>query len=108
MDLYTLWENYTAASTRSAVNDFGLAPPPNPVNVGIDSARFLKLCKDGKLVGRNLRNQDIDVIFAKYAKQRRLNFGTFQDALVEVSVGVISSESFLSMYHFFEIDFNFS
>jgi hypothetical protein len=86
MDLYTLWENYTAASTRSAVNDFGLAPPPNPVNVGIDSARFLKLCKDGKLVGRNLRNQDIDVIFAKYAKQRRLDFGTFQDALVEVSL----------------------
>ena len=85
-DLYSLWENYTAASTRSAANDFGLAPPPNPVNIGIDSARFLKLCKDGKLMSRNLRYHDIDLIFAKYNKQRRLDFYAFQDCLVEISL----------------------
>ena len=54
-DIYSMWQSYTAASARSAANDMGLPPPPNAVSVGIDSARWLKLCKDAKLLDKKFR-----------------------------------------------------
>jgi hypothetical protein len=84
--LYSLWQSYTAASARSAANDMGLPPPPNAVSVGIDSARWLKLCKDSKLLDKKFRPVDVDLIFTRNAVQRRLEFFGFQDALVEVAV----------------------
>ena len=84
--LYSLWQSYTAASARSAANDMGLPPPPNAVSVGIDSARWLKLCKDAKLMNSKFRPVDVDIIFTRNAVQRRLEFFGFQDALVEVAL----------------------
>jgi hypothetical protein len=63
----------------------GLPPPPNAVSVGIDSARWLKLCKDAKLMSSKFRPVDVDLIFTRNAVQRRLEFFGFQDALVEVA-----------------------
>ena len=86
--LRELWDAYTAASSRSAANDMGLPPPPNAVGVGIDGARFLKLCKDSKLFsikGHKFRPADTDLIFSKYHKKRRLDFSSFQKALVEMA-----------------------
>ena len=87
MSLRTLWKSYTAASSRSAANDMGLPPPGMPVKVGIDSARFLKLCQDGKLLDRkSLKKVDVDLVFTKFSKQRRLDFNDFQLALVEIAL----------------------
>jgi len=86
MSLRALWNNYTAASSRSAANDMGLPPPGTPVAVGIDSARFLKMCQDGKLLDKKFKRADVDLVFAKFSKGRRLDFGSFQLALVEVSL----------------------
>ena len=83
--LYELWQSYTAASARSAANDMGLPPPPNAVSVGIDSARWLKLCKDAKILDKKFRHVDVDLIFTRNSVQRRLEFFGFQDALVEVA-----------------------
>ncbi len=89
MTLHGLWEAYTAASSRSAANDMGLPPPPNAVGVGIDSARFMKLCKDGKLFtvkNHKFRSVDVDLIFSKFHDKRRLTFQGFQRALVEIAI----------------------
>ena len=86
LTLYTLWSSYTAASSRSAANDMGLPPPGHEVIVGIDSSRFFKLCKDGKLLDSNFRKVDVDLVFTKFAKQRRLDYNAFQNALSEVAV----------------------
>ena len=85
-DIYSMWQSYTAASARSAANDMGLPPPPNAVSVGIDSARWLKLCKDAKLLDKKFRHVDVDLIFTRNSVQRRLEFFGFQDALIEVAV----------------------
>ena len=86
--LHELWDAYTAASSRSAANDMGLPPPPNAIGVGIDGARFLKLCKDSKLFqvkGHKFRPADVDLIFSKHQNKRKLDFSSFQKALVEMA-----------------------
>jgi hypothetical protein len=86
LSLHTLWSSYTAASSRSAANDMGLPPPGHAVIVGIDSARFFKLCKDGRLLDAKFRKADVDLVFTKFAKQRRLDYEAFQKVLSEIAV----------------------
>eukprot|EP00605_Chrysophyceae_sp_TOSAG23-4_P000114 GSChrysophyteH1.ASY1.ANO1.124.1 assembled CDS len=64
----------------------GLPPAGHASIIGIDSARWLKLCKDGKLMDKKFRKVDVDLVFAKHAKQRRLGFEGFQYSLVEIAL----------------------
>jgi hypothetical protein len=54
---------------------------------GIDSARFLKLCKDVKLFDENYTRADGDILFAKYKSQknRKLDFEALQEVIVEIA-----------------------
>ena len=54
---------------------------------GIDSARFLKLCKDVQLFDDNYTRADGDILFAKYksSKNRKLDFEGLQEVIVEVA-----------------------
>ena len=63
-----------------------MAPPPNPVAQGIDSARFLKLCKDGKVLDKNFRLFDLDIVFQKNSNKRRMGFKGLQKAILEISL----------------------
>ena len=86
MSLEDLWASYRDASSRSAANDMGIPPAGHETTKGIDSARWMKLCKDGKLMDKKFRRVDVDLVFAKYAKQRRLDFEGFQHCLVEIAL----------------------
>ncbi len=77
---------YTAASSRSSANEMGLPPPPCPVINGMDSARFLKLMRDGKVLGSKFRHYDLDIVFTKHAYKRRLDYESLCKALVEVAL----------------------
>ncbi len=49
----------------------------------IDSARFVKLCKDSKLIGKGLTATDVDLFFlkAKAKGSRKASFEQFVQAL---------------------------
>ena len=44
------------------------------------------MCQDGKLLDKKFKRADVDLVFSKFSKNRRLDFGSFQFALVEISV----------------------
>ena len=83
--LRELYESYTAASARSLVET---APPPNKPAEGMDSARFYKLVKDGNLLNKSFRYNDVDLVFTKYklAGQRRMDYKGFKAALGDIAV----------------------
>ena len=58
----------------------------------LDSAKFAKLCKETKLIGKKLSTTDVDIIFTKACPKgiKRLSFSGFQDALgmVAATMGV--------------------
>jgi len=49
----------------------------------LDSAKFAKLCKETKLIGKKLSTTDVDIIFTKACPKgvKRLSYAGFQDAL---------------------------
>jgi len=83
--LRELYESYTAASARSLVET---APPPNKPAEGMDSARFYKLVKDGNLLNKTFRYNEVDLVFTKYklAGQRRMDYKGFKAALGDIAV----------------------
>ena len=53
---------------------------------GIDSARFLKLCKDVSLLDELFTRADVDIIFTRHkVGARKLDFEHFQDALLDIA-----------------------
>ncbi|CAN0190419.1 unnamed protein product [Ectocarpus sp. 6 AP-2014] len=53
----------------------------------MDSAKFVKLAKDCKLVGKNLSTTDLDLIFTKVKDKtaKKINFDTFVEAVELIS-----------------------
>ena len=86
MALRNLFDIYVGASTRSV--DLGLPPPPNPVVDGLDSARFFKMCKDGRLFNKTFRANDVDIIYTrnKIKTARKMDFRGFKAALEEIAI----------------------
>ena len=54
---------------------------------GLDAARFAKLCRDARLVGKKLPPADLDLVFARAVPKggRRMSFPAFLDALDDVA-----------------------
>ena len=54
---------------------------------GLDAARFAKLCRDARLVGKRLPPADVDLVFARAVPKggRRMSFPAFLDALDDVA-----------------------
>ena len=85
--VYTMYTDASNRSNAKLQNEGAyLAPPPNPVAQGIDSARFLKLCKDGKVLDKNFRLFDLDIVFQKNSNKRRMSFKGLQSAILEISL----------------------
>lgn len=53
----------------------------------LDSAKFMKIFKDNQLLDRNLKQQDVDLIFTRVKKPgaRKIKFPEFQAALGEIA-----------------------
>ena len=53
---------------------------------GIDSARFLKLCKDVNLLDDLFTRADVDIMFTRHkVGARKIDFEHFQDALLDIA-----------------------
>lgn len=75
--LRSLFEEYASVATSGAAAG------------GVDGAKFLKFCKDAKLIaiGSKFRKEDVDIVFAKYkeAGQRFLSKVRFTHALQDIA-----------------------
>ena len=70
-------------------NDYASATTSGAGSGGIDGAKFLKFCKDSKLISPSskFRKEDVDIVFAKYKEsgQRHLSKSRFNDALQDIA-----------------------
>lgn len=53
---------------------------------GIDSSKFMKLCRDYRLISIQLKQENVDILFLKYREEnRRMKFSSFLSALSEIA-----------------------
>lgn len=56
----------------------------------LDGAKFSKLCKDAKLLGRNLSTIEVDIVFAK-VKVGLINIMLHENELLHLQLYVLNS-----------------
>lgn len=74
-----LFNDYASTTTSGSAASSG----------GIDGAKFLKFCKDAKLIATSskFRKEDVDIVFAKYKEtgQRHLSKSRFSSVLQDIA-----------------------
>src|SRR5690242_15976605 len=74
MSLQQTFENFASFGSKANLNQS---------QVTIDNSKFAKLCRDTKIIGKNVTSVDVDIIFKKALTkgERQLNYHQFENAL---------------------------